>query len=173
MTVHGVPASQRLYPTAKACGPVGDGLQHGVVDLRRDARCHPLVTLRRPQRVVLVCEVLEDVDAACPCGFPEPPQDGAHALFPTRRLAEELVGGEPHSSEDGVAAAQFFLGSPPLAPLLDLFESPLHRRAEAREIVLHDVVVGPCPHRLDRHVLPDPARDDDERRFHFHLACKL
>jgi hypothetical protein len=76
-----------------------------------------------------------------------------------------LVGGESYRVEYGVAPAQFFLGPSPLSPLLGLIQSPLHRRAEAREIVLHDVVVGPCSHRLDRHVLPDPARDDDERSF--------
>src|SRR5215217_1395108 len=173
VAVDGNPSSQRLYPSAKACGPVEYGLRHGIVDLLRDSRLPPLVTLRGPQLAVLVHEVLEDVDAACLRGFPKPPQDGAHALFPTRRLAEELVGGESHRVENGVAPAKFFLGSPPFAPLLSLFQSPLHRRAEAREIVLHDVVVGSCSHRLDRHVLPDPARHNDERRFRLHLVRKL
>ena len=38
----------------------------------------------------------------------------------------------------------------------------LDRRDEAPEVVLHDVVVGSGLHGLDRHVLADRARDDDE-----------
>ena len=172
VAVDEIPLSQCPYPPAKTCCPVGDGLQHGIVDLRRHSRRHPLVTLRGPQLAVIVREVLEDVDAACLRGFPETPQDGVHALFPTRRFTQKLVGGETDGVENGVAPAQFFLGSPPPTPLLDLFQSPLYRRAEAPEIVFHDIVVGPCTHRLDRHVLTDPAGDDDERRFRLHLARK-
>src|SRR5215212_9259029 len=56
---------------------------------------------------------------------------------------------------------------------LRLFESPLYSGTQAREVVLHDVVVRPRPHRLNRRLLPYLSRDDDEWRLRLCLARHL
>jgi hypothetical protein len=124
------------------------------------------VELGVPQPAVVSDVVPEDVDAARLRGLAQPPQHLLHAPLVASRVAEEVLRGEPHGLEDGVPAVQFLAGVP---PLIGLSEPPLHRRAQTREVVLREEVVGAGLHHLDRRVLPELARDHDERRLQARL----
>jgi hypothetical protein len=49
-----------------------------------------------------------------------------------------------------------------LAPHLGLLHLTLHGRNQSREIVLHDVVMRACIHRLDRNVLTEGPRHENK-----------
>src|SRR5829696_758972 len=62
-----------------------------------------------------------------------------------------------------LAQAQRLLDSLALPPYLHLPELALDGGAQPAHVLLGQVVVGPRLHDLHRRVLPDLARDDDER----------
>ena len=76
------------------------------------------------------------------------PADGLHAL----RVPQALLGG----LQGGLRAALH-------AAIRRLAQLALDRGAEPAQVVLEDVVVRAGAHGLDRRVLADGARDDDER----------
>ena len=60
-------------------------------------------------------------------------------------------------------ATELAVGLDPGAPRLGGVDRVQQRRHEAREVVLQQVVAGAVAHRLDRGLLADLARDQDER----------
>ena len=77
---------------------------------------------------------------------------------------ERRAAGQVADGLDGLAA---------LLPDLGLAQLAGDRRRQAGETVLEDVVVGPGPHRLDRRLLADGPRDDDEGEIHSPLLHDL
>src|SRR4029077_428075 len=57
-----------------------------------------------------------------------------------------------------------------VGPLFPLPQRPLHRRKQANEVVLQDVVSGAALDRVDGGLLADRPRDEDEGRVRAYLA---
>src|SRR5207249_4778685 len=92
--------------------------------------------------------------------IPGVPEDEISLLVgdedPVRGLLVELP-------KPGFALTQSLFGEPARPPYLGLAQLALERRWEPREIVLHDIVVRAGLHHVDGDVLPDRARNENER----------
>ena len=75
--------------------------------------------------------------------------------------------------ERGGLERELLLRPPAVLPPARRAKLAFDRRRQAREVRLHHVVVGACPHRLDRGLLADLAGDDDEREVELPLLDRL
>lgn len=91
----------------------------------------------------------------------------------TTRLRIRHLKGVVGAVDQGAEQEQGGLGPPAFFPEALLFQGAGNRAAQPRQPVLEQVIGGPLPHRLHRHILAHRARNQEERDVQAALLQQL